>query len=48
MEQVWKGWCGQSPEGPLQPQQHWARPFLALQTEDEEGEVFPRGWWVPT
>lgn len=47
MEQVWKGWCGQSPEGPLQPQQCQACPFLVLQTEDEEREVFPRGGGAP-
>lgn len=46
VEQVWEGWCGQSPEEPLQSQQHQARPFLVW-TEDEEGEVFPRGWWGP-
>lgn len=46
-EQVWEGWCGQSPEGPLRPQQHQARPLLVLWTEDEEGEVSPRGWWGP-
>ena len=38
-EQVWEGWCGQSPEGPLRPQQHQARPLLVLWTEDEEGKL---------
>ena len=43
VEQVREGECGQSPEGSLQTQQHRTCPLLALQTEDEEGEVFPRG-----